>query len=156
MKKQGLTELLIFIVSAELTGALSALLSGGYGFFGELIKPPLSPPAAVFPVAWTILYALMGISAYLVFSSNAGALEKQNALRLYIFQLALNFSWSIIFFRFRMPLLAAAVLIVLLVTVIVMTANFRRIRPIAGYLNIPYIVWLCFAAYLNIGTVLLN
>lgn len=156
MKKHGLTELLIFIVSAELTGALSALLSGGFTDYREIVQPPLSPPGWVFPVVWTILYAVMGISAYLIYSSDRKALAKQDALRLYAFQLVLNFSWSIIFFRFGAFTLAAAVLIALLIAVIAMTVKFWRIRPIAGYLNIPYILWLCFALYLNIGVVLLN
>ena len=112
MKKFSLTDLLIFVISAELVGAFSALLSGGYSdFYAELARPPLSPPAAVFPVVWTILYALMGISAYLVWREDTQA--SRRAIGVYVIQLAINFSWSIIFFRFE-ALFAAAVAAVLL------------------------------------------
>ena len=97
MKKINRTDLLIFIVSAELAGAVSALLSGGFGsFYAELTKPPFSPPGWIFPVVWAVLYALMGISAYIVYSSES--YSRKTALGVYIAQLAVNFSWSIIFF----------------------------------------------------------
>lgn len=156
MKKKGLTELLISIVTAELTGVVSALLSGNMAGYGTLTKPPLSPPAAVFPVVWTILYALMGISVYLVQTSDARAGEISDGVKIYTAQLVMNFLWSIIYFRFRM-LTAAAVLIgALIVTVFIMILRFRKISPAAAWLNVPYLMWLCFALYLNIGTVLLN
>ncbi len=156
MKKHGLTELFIFIVTAELTGVLSSLVSGGYGDYRTVNKPPLSPPGWVFPVVWTVLYALIGASAYLVWSADAPELKKQNALRVYYFQMILNFLWSIIFFRFGLYTAAAAELILLIAAVTVMTVKFFGIRPLAGYLNLPYIAWLLFALYLNIGTALLN
>ena len=157
MKKRNLTDILIWVISAELVGVLSALLSGGFSdFYDRYIQPPLLPPSWLFPVVWTILYALMGYSAYLICSSEGGAKEKSAAIKAYIVQLALNFSWSIIFFRFEALWLAFGVIIALLAAVIVMTVRFYRIVPLAGYLNIPYIIWVTFASYLNLAAALLN
>lgn len=156
MKKKGLTELLISIVTAELTGVLSALLSGNMTDYGTLIKPPLSPPAAVFSVVWPILYALMGISVYLVQTSDARAGEISDSVKIYTAQLVMNFLWSIIYFRFGMLTAAAALIGALIVTVFIMILRFRKIHPAAAWLNVPYLLWLIFALYLNIGTVLLN
>ena len=102
MKKFKLTDLLIFVVTAELAGALSTLLAGDFtSFYSEIIRPPLSPPAWLFPVVWAILYALMGTSAYMIWNNRKNEIRRSTALRLYYTQLAVNFSWSIIFFRFR-------------------------------------------------------
>ena len=141
MKKFSLTDLLIFVVSAELVGAFSALLSGGFtDLYAQLVRPPLSPPAAVFPIVWTVLYALMGISAYLVWREDTRASHR--ALGVYAIQLAINFSWSIVFFRFE-ALLAAAIVAVLLLAAV-------------GTMQLPYLAWSLFAAYLAAGTYLLN
>ncbi|MBQ8180788.1 MAG: tryptophan-rich sensory protein [Ruminococcus sp.] len=159
MKNIKWTELLIFIIGTELVGALSSLLSGNFSsFYGELTKPPLAPPGILFPVVWTILYALMGISAYMIYVSDTDADtgEKKNALVLYAVQLFINFMWSIVFFRFEQIGTAAAILIVLVVLVIMMILTFMKIRPLAGYINIPYLIWILFAAYLNIGILILN
>lgn len=157
MKKIKKTELLIFVVFAELVGALSALLSGTFSNkYMTFIKPPLSPPGWVFPVVWTVLYALMGISAYLVYNSDENQRDKSKALKVYFIQLALNFLWSIIFFRFELYKIALMDLVLLLIAVIIMTILFYRIKKAAGYMNIPYIIWLLFATYLNIGVAVLN
>ena len=101
MKTKKVTELLIFIVATELVGALSGLLAGNsFSFYKELTKPPLSPPGWLFPVMWAILYALMGISAFMIYTSDAK--ERCKALVIYGTQLFVNFMWSIVFFRFRM------------------------------------------------------
>ena len=157
MNRVKLTDLFIFVVISELTGALSAILSGGsFSFYKELEQPPFSPPGWVFPVVWVILYALMGISAYFIYSSGAKNEKVKKALIVYGAQLLINFSWSIVFFGLKMPLLAAIIIILLIGLVSAMIVLFYRIRPVAAYLNIPYILWLIFAAYLNIGVVLLN
>ncbi len=157
MKRIKWTELLLFIVGTELVGALSSLLSGNFSsFYRELVKPPLAPPGILFPIVWAILYALMGISAYMIYVSDAGTIEKRKALALYAVQLFVNFMWSIVFFRFEEIGAAAAVLILLVILVVFMIVTFKRIRPLAGYLNIPYLLWVMFAAYLNIGFLILN
>ena len=157
MKKNNLYDLLIYILSAELTGVLSSLFAGNYGdVYGSLEKPPLSPPAWIFPVVWIILYALMGISAYLIHRSDAEPVRVKSALRVYWLQLIVNFSWSIVFFRFQAFWAAFVVLIILIILVIVMIVKFAKIRPAAALVNIPYLLWLLFAAYLNLTTALLN
>ncbi len=157
MKKRNLTDLLIFIVSAELVGVLSALLSGGFSqMYLSLEKPPFSPPGWVFPVVWSVLYALMGISAYLVYRTEFNPSVRKKGLTAYVIQLFLNFLWSIIYFRFEMFTLALIDLILLTVAVIIMTVLFGRVSKTAAWINIPYILWLLFATYLNIGTIVLN
>lgn len=153
MKKRSITEALIYIISAELAGALSALLTGGFSdFFDKFEKPPLLPPAWLFPVVWAILYALMGISAYLV--SRYGKSEK--ALIVYWAQLAVNFLWSIVFFRLEAAWAAFGVILLLLVLIVLMITEFRKIRPLAAWLNVPYLLWVIFAAYLNFAIAYIN
>ncbi len=157
MKKHSITDLLLYVVSAELAGVLSALLSGGFGsFYAEYEKPPLLPPSWLFPAVWTVLYALMGISAYLIHISDAAESEKKHALKIYWTQLAVNFSWSIVFFRFELLWLAVAVIIVLLVLIIAMISSFKKICPAAAYMNIPYLLWTAFATYLTAAVALIN
>lgn len=155
MKKFSLTELIIFIVFAELVGAVSALLAGDFGsLYAEIQRPSLSPPGWVFPVVWAVLYALMGITSYMIYRSDNN--RSKSALTVYLVQLAINFSWSIIFFRFRLFTAAAVVAVILTVLVGIMICMFLSIRKKAGYLNIPYLLWMIFASYLAIGTALLK
>lgn len=157
MKGIKWTELLIFVIGTELVGALSALFAGDFSsFYNGLNQPPLAPPGIVFPIVWTILYALMGISAYLIYDSEDISGERSEALGIYAAQLFVNFMWSIVFFRFEKPEAAAVVIILLAVLVAAMILKFRKISPAAAYLNIPYLLWVIFAAYLNIGVVVLN
>ncbi len=154
MKKHNLWDILIFMVSAELVGAVSALLSGGFSeFFTVYKEPPLLPPSWLFPVVWVILYAVMGFSAYLIYSSEG---NKENALKIYWAQLAVNFSWSIVFFGFEALWGAFAVIILLLVLIIAMIISFNRVNKTAALINIPYLVWVLFASYLNLATAIIN
>ena len=157
MKKRSITDLLINIVIAELVGALSALLSGGYSdFFDTYKEPPLLPPSWLFPVVWVILYAIMGASAYLIKTADADETDIKQALMVYYAQLAVNFMWSIVFFRFEALWAAFVVIVVLLVMIALMIVRFVRIRPLAAYMNIPYLIWVAFATYLNLATALIN
>ena len=157
MKKWNRTEMLISVVLAELVGGLSALLAGNYtGFYREIIQPPFSPPGAVFPVVWAVLYALMGISAYMVWFADDALYYRPRALAAYAVQLAVNFSWSILFFRFRLFAVSAAAAVLLTAAVAVMTGLFGKVRRTAAWLNVPYLLWSCFAAYLAAGVWLLN
>lgn len=140
-----------------IVGALSAFLSGGgMEAFTLLNKPPLAPPAWLFPVVWTILYTLMGVSSYLVLTSNADKEEIQNALKIYALQLLVNFLWPTFFFNFQWYLFAFFWLILLWGLVLLMIWRFKDISKVAAYLNIPYILWLTFAAYLNFAIWLIN
>ncbi len=152
MKKFNWTDFLIFIIATELVGAVSALIAGDFSaFYSQTVQPPLSPPAIVFPVVWAILYALMGISAYIIYYH-----RKKSALRIYVIQLAVNFSWSIFFFRFRLLTLSAIIAVILFILVGIMISSFSKIKKISAILNIPYLLWSAFASYLAIGVCVLN
>ena len=137
-------------------GAISTLLSGGTQLYGELVKPPLSPPGWVFPIVWTTLFLLMGWASYRVYTSGDNPGKVRRALILYGAQLLLNFTWSIAFFRLRLPGLALVVLIALWVLILLNMRAFSRIDAKAGDLLIPYLLWVTFAGYLNFGFELLN
>lgn len=157
MKKANVTELIIAILIPLAAGALSALFSGNsWEYYSTLARPPAAPPGELFPIVWTILYILMGISSYLVYSSPSPTEEKRSALRVYGIQLALNFLWSILFFRFELIGIAAIELALLVLAVIVMLSRFKRISPLSAYLNIPYLLWTLYALYLNIGVFIKN
>ena len=153
----NLKSLLKFIAIPLLVGGLAALLTReSMATFNALDKPPLSPPGWLFPVVWTILYTLMGISAYLVAKGNAAPFTKAKALAVYTYQLAVNFLWSIFFFNFEWYLFSFVWIILLWILVFVMIRQFYRISRLAAYLNIPYLLWITFAAYLNLGIWILN
>ncbi len=157
MKKQKIVSILFYILSAEAIGGLSALITGSFSdFFLTYKEPPLLPPGWLFPVMWTVLYALMGYSAYLISVSDADSEEKKRAMWVYRLQLLFNFSWSIIFFKLELLWAGFAVILILLILVSVMSVLFGRIKPLAGYLNILYIIWVAFATYLNLATALIN
>lgn len=140
-----------------LTGVLSALLSdGGMQAFQQFQKPPLSPPGWLFPVVWTVLYVLMGIASYLIYTSDADAASRSGALTIYGYQLVINFLWSIFFFNFQWYLFSFVWLILLWILIFIMILRFYPISKIAAYLMIPYLVWVTFAGYLNLGVWYLN
>ena len=124
--------------------------------FEVLNQPPLSPPGWLFPIVWTILYTLMGISAYLIKTSDAKEQEKADALSIYHYQLLVNFLWPVFFFNFGWYLFSLIWLLLLWILVLWMIIRFEKINKTAAYLNIPYLLWLTFAAYLNFGVWWLN
>lgn len=148
--------LFISLVISLGTGILSGFITRNdtKAFFDSIEKAPLTPPAAVFPIVWTILFALMGISAWLVWEKKCR--YKTLSLSLYGLQLVFNFFWSIIFFKFMELDIAFLWLIILLLEVIAMTVLFYRCSKKAGLLQIPYIIWLIFASYLNFAICVLN
>ncbi len=149
--------LIIAIFIPLLVGGASALISGGaMDSFSSLTKPPLSPPGWLFPIVWTILYVLMGIASYLIYTSDAQKDDKILALGLYGFQLFFNFFWPIIFFNLEKYLFAFIWLIILWLLIIMTTVVFRAISRPAALLMLPYILWVTFAAYLNLAIYLLN
>ena len=137
-------------------GALAGLITrqSVKEVFPLLEKPPLSPPAVVFPIVWTALYILMGVGLAAV--KNAGGPESARAERLWWAQLAVNFSWTLVFFLAGAYLAALFVLILLFGLVVAMTAAFGKLSPPAARLQAPYLLWLAFAGYLNAGIWLLN
>ena len=137
-------------------GGLSALLAGGMDGYRELNQPPLSPPGWVFPVVWTVLYLLMGEASYRVLVSGMPEQQIKNALTAYGVQLFLNFLWSPVFFGGQMYLLACFILLALWAAIFLTMWRFSKINERAGDLLIPYLLWVAFAGYLNLGVVLLN
>jgi len=155
--KLDLKKLFFFLLSVTVTGLLGVLLSGDIGgLYSTLRKPPYSPPAWVFGVAWTILYLLMALSAYRVSRQSIGEDEKRFAFILYGVQLLLNVMWMITFFRMKAYYPAILVLAALLVVSAWMTLRFYRIDRSAACLLVPYLLWLLFAAYLNVSIAALN
>ena len=138
-------------------GALSGWLTreGIQAFQETAIQPPLSPPAWVFPVVWTILYIMMGISAARV-SLTTPSEARSLGLNLFITQLIVNFFWSPVFFNAQAYAFALLWLILLWILVLGMILSFRKADPVAAVLQIPYLLWLTFALYLNYGIWMLN
>ena len=151
-----LKTLIISILIAFAFGILGTILGGNFSSYEIINRPIFSPPAIIFPIVWTILYTLMGISSYLIYTSDANEVEKKSALSIYIIQLIINALWPLIFFRFKLYLLAFIWIIALIIAVIIMIYRFYKINPTAAYLQIPYILWLIFASILNYNIYLLN
>lgn len=138
-----------------LVGLLAALISwDSFVLYGSLEKPSFSPPAMVFPIVWTVLYLLMGLSSYII--SGGKGEETERALFLYGVQLFVQFFWPIIFFREQSFLLAFIWICLLFVFVLTMVLQFYRINRFSALLQIPYLIWLVYAGYLNFGVFLLN
>lgn len=152
---KNLKALVVSILIPLGVGAAAAFFTrNSMDVYEGLVQPPLSPPGWLFPVVWTILYTLMGISSYLIYRSDSP--NKNTALTIYALQLAVNFFWTIIFFNLEMYLLAFFWLLLLLVLIVLMIVSFSRINKTAAYLQIPYLIWVSFAGYLNLGIYLLN
>ena len=149
-------KLLICLAIPLAVGGLGALLSGGMSDYGAMVKPPLSPPGWVFPIAWSILYLLMGYASYRILESDASKEEIKKALFLYGIQLLANFIWPLLFFGGGWFLLSFFWLILMWVLIYLTIRAFSKIDETAGNLLIPYILWVTFAVYLNFGIYLLN
>lgn len=168
--------LLISVLLPLAVGGLSALLTkDSMMAFSALEQPPLSPPGWLFPVVWTILYVLMGVASYLALvaipetaaspsgskSATSGGMALDDsatypAIRAYTAQLVFNFGWSLIFFNLGWYLLAFFWLVILWILILVTTVRFYRLSPLAGLLMLPYLAWVTFAGYLNLGIWWLN
>ena len=157
MQKRNWKPYVFFVLLTEAVGALSGFLTreGTELYKTAIIKPPLSPPGAVFPIVWTILFALMGIGAariWMASPSNA----RTRSLVLFAVQLVFNFFWSIIFFNLQNYGFALVWLIALWVLILAMCLSYREVDRLAAWLQIPYFLWVTFAAYLNLGVWILN
>ena len=152
------TKLFIFCLAVPLLVGLIAGLAtrSSMDTFVLLDKPPLSPPGWLFPVVWTVLYALMGIASYLVLASGRPQEEITSALLLYGLQLAFNFVWSFLFFKFELYWFSFGWLVALWILILLTILRFRAIARPTFYLLLPYLLWVTFAGYLNLGVFLLN
>ena len=157
MKRTNWKTYAFWIGLAEAVGLLSSLLSRNAtaSFGASALQSPLSPPAIVFPIVWTILYALMGIGAAKI-SLTPSSPQRSQSLNLFVTQLIVNFFWSLIFFNAGAYGFALLWLIMLCILVLWMILTFRKVDPLAAWLQVPYLLWLTFAAYLNYGVWMLN
>lgn len=150
-----LKPLLINLLIPLGVGGLSAFLTkDSMELYGRIEQPPLSPPAWLFPVVWTILFLLMGTAAYLVWMRDSTG--RNGSLLLYGIQLIFNFVWTLIFFNLQNYLFALIWLTILWVLILIVTIQFFKESRAAGWLMIPYLLWVSFALYLNAGVWLLN
>ncbi len=148
---------ILSIAVALAVGGLSALIGGGTSIYEQINRPFLSPPGWLFPVVWTVLYVLMGISAALVYEKRKENPEAAwRGLFYYGVSLLLNFAFSPIFFRLQAFLLAFFVVVALFIFVLLTVENYKKVSKRAAYLQIPYLVWLGFAAYLSASIALIN
>ena len=152
--------ILIPVIVGGIVGVLISKLID----YNTIHKPPLSPPSTAFPIVWTILYILMGISYGILknqYINNLSILNNKegkllSTRQLYYIQLAVNALWSIIFFIFKLRLFAFIWILILIILVILMIIDFYKKNKLAGLLQIPYLLWLIFATYLNLGVYILN
>ncbi len=161
MKKETKNRILVFAIAVAVPlaiGGISAFLTrNNMNIYEEIQAPPLSPPSFLFPVVWTVLYILMGISSGIIWQQRKINKDlTENALLVYFASLVFNFIWSLIFFNRRAFLFSFIWLIILLLLIIITIIKYRKLSPIAAYLQIPYCLWVAFAGYLNLGIYILN
>ena len=135
-------------------GSLVGFLTAPSNMYSDMVLPSFAPPGIVFPIVWTILYTLMGISSYIIYKSDS--YEKEEALIIYGIQLVINLLWSFWFFTFKFYLFSFIWILLLIFFVVLMIKKFLSISKISGYLQIPYLLWLIFASILNLAVVFLN
>lgn len=162
MKKENAQKIRILaligaIAIPLLVGGFSAFLTAGdMKIYETMEHPPLSPPAWLFPIVWTILYLLMGFASYLVYVSDAEPERKRKALMFYAAQLIMNMFWSTLFFTYKLYLVALFWLLAMWILVLICAIRFYRIKKIAGLMMGGLLIWTTFAAYLNFATYVIS
>ncbi len=151
-------KLIISIIICELVGLLSTpfTVSAISNWYAYLDKPFFSPPNWIFGPVWTLLYAMMGAAAFLIWKTGLQKREVKIALSFFVFQLLLNFAWSFLFFALQNPFLALIDIVLLLLTIFITILKFYPLSKTAAYLLIPYILWVSFATLLNFSILILN
>jgi len=150
--------IIVAIVACELAGIIGSVFTMPSipGWYAGIAKPSFNPPNWIFGPVWTLLYALMGLAAYLVYEKGFKRPEVKKALTVFAAQLLLNTLWSIVFFGAHMILGAAVVIVLLWALILATILLFYRISKAAAYLLVPYIFWVTFATVLNISLYVLN
>ena len=143
---------LFWLLFPLIIGFLVGLAITGYIDYNSLIKPPLAPPSMAFPIAWTIIYLLLGISYFIYRKNN----QEEKTINIYYIQLFVNALWSIIFFVLKWRFISIIWIILLLGLIIYLFYLYSKSNKTSAYLLIPYIIWVVFATYLNIGIYILN
>lgn len=154
--KLDVKKLVICLSIPLIAGALGTLLAGGTESYAVLNRPPLSPPGWVFPLVWTILYLLMGYASFRILTSGADPADIKKALTFYGIQLVLNLLWPVLFFGAEWYWGAFILLLALWVMIYLTMHLFGLIDDTAENLLIPYLLWVTFAGYLNLGVALIN
>lgn len=152
--------ILAFIICLAIplaVGAISGFVTAGETetWFTTIQKPSFNPPNWIFAPVWTTLYALMGISLFIVWNSPKNWL-RQKAILIFFLQLFFNFWWSLIFFSFHLLFAAVVDIAILWFLIIYMISCFKDVKPVAAYMNIPYLLWVSFATLLSVSIWLLN
>jgi len=157
MKTADIGKLLISIILPLSVGAIAGMFTARAipDWYASLSQPSFNPPNWIFGPVWTTLYLIMGISFFLIWKLEAGKARNQ-ALGIFLLQLLLNFGWSFCFFYYKMIGLALIEIIVLWSTIVFMLTRFYKLKPLAAYLNIPYLLWVTFATVLNAAYYWLN
>lgn len=145
-------KLIIFILIPLVVGFIGNLLGGSTDIYERINTPSFAPPGLLFPIVWTILYTLMGISSYMISKES----NNTTALTVYFVQLGINALWSLFFFRLNWFLFSALWLVLLLCLIIYMIYEFAKLNKTAAYLQIPYVLWVTFALVLNSAIYILN
>lgn len=157
MKIKQWIQLCLYIFVIEGIGGLSAFLSGNIAQkYSLLTKIPLSPPSSLFGITWPLLYLFMALALFLIHQGNKLKTHKTKATLLFSFQLFLNFLWCIFFFGSNTMWLAFLVIVILDCSVFLTLRYFYFLNKWAGFLFIPYFLWILFATYLNFGFALVN
>lgn len=157
MNKVIILKLFVSLALPLVLGSIAGLYTAEAvpNWFETLNRPSFSPPNWVFGPVWTVLYILMGFSLFLIWKQPPGS-ERNIAIIVFLFQLSLNFGWSFIFFYFNMIGFALIEIIILWIFILIMLVLFHKIKPMAAYINIPYLLWVSFATVLNAGYYILN
>jgi len=150
--KNNFKDLIFYILITLIVGSFPSIFVYSNNFYDYINKPIFSPPGFIFPIVWFILFALMGISIYLVTRKSSD----KKYIKVYFLQLLVNTLWTPLFFGFKSFFLSLICLFILIVLVIKMIYLFYKENKLSSYLNIPYLVWLLFAFYLNFSILILN
>ena len=159
MLKKAKPYIISIAIALAIGGAAALLTRNSMDIYSEIATPPLSPPSILFPIVWTILYILMGISAAIIYTSQPTGYAtdcRREGLMIYALSLIVNFFWSIFFFNARWFLFSFFWLVLLWALILATIMKYRKVSPLAAYLQIPYLLWVTFAGYLNFGIFILN
>lgn len=157
MKNILFFKFLVSIILPLSLGAIAGIITAQSipEWYATLNSPSFNPPNWIFGPVWTTLYILMGISLFLIWKQDSSK-ERNRAILIFLFQLLLNFAWSFIFFYFNMTGFALIEIILLWINIVIMLVLFYKIKPMASYINIPYLLWVTFATILNASYYFLN
>ena len=157
-RAKDIVKLIVSIITCQCAGLIGSIFTTPAipTWYAMLEKPPFTPPNWLFAPAWTTLYLLMGISAFMVWRQWGDLRRVRIALIIFLTQLVLNVLWSIVFFGLESPLYGVIVIIALWITILFTILNFLKLSTLAGWLLVPYIGWVTFAAILNIFILILN